>query len=424
MLDAVFILFTSVTMTAIAFQYSDDIVALRDGLAKFIRAEVIPRHQAHAELLEDEHRKFTPDGRYHPEVLRLMREVRQASARAGYYSMCVPESLGGMGMGYLAWYAAWEQITTSCEGRYWLGEVTVSHWATGPSPVLEHLTPQAKERLLDGFMAGDTTMCFGMSEPDAGSDAMMMKTRAEADGDGWRLSGSKIWTTNSPYADYCIVFAVTDPEAAARRKGGISAFLVPTNSPGFSVQRVIRMWGHAGGNEAVLGLDNVRVEPWQLVGKLHKGFATAMLGVNLGRVFNSARAVALGRWAIGEALAYTKIRKSFGQPLSEYQGVTFPLAESAMQVHAAHLMGLNVCQLLDAGQPARKELSMTKAFSVQAGMQALDRAMQAHGAIGMTNEMHFCHSFLRMRMLNVADGTNEILRRTIVKEMLDGDLDL
>ena len=221
-------------MTAIAFQYSDDIVALRDGLAKFIRAEVIPRHQAHAELLEDEHRKFTPDGRYHPEVLRLMKEVRQASARAGYYSMCVPESLGGMGLGYLAWYAAWEQITTSCQGRYWLGEVTVSHWATGPSPVLEYLTPEAKERLLEGFMAGDTTMCFGMSEPDAGSDAMMMKTRAEPDGDGWRISGSKIWTTNSPYADYCIVFAVTDPEAAAKRKGGISAFLVPTTSEGFS----------------------------------------------------------------------------------------------------------------------------------------------------------------------------------------------
>jgi len=166
------------------------------------------------------------------------------------------------------------------------------------------------------------------------------------------------------------------------------------------------------------------VEPWQLVGKLHKGFATAMLGVNLGRIYNSARAVALGRWAIHQALEYAKIRKTFGKPITEYQGVTFPLADSAMAVHAAHLMGLNVCQLLDSGHPARKELSMTKAFSVQAATQALDRAMQAHGAIGMTNEMHLCHSFLRMRMLNVADGTNEILRRTIIKEMLDEGVDL
>lgn len=411
-------------MTATAFRYPDEVRALRDGLAAFVRSEVVPRHEAHAALLDDEHRRHAPDGRLQPEVLRLMREVRQASARAGYHTMCVPQALGGAGLGYLAWFAAWEEVTTRCEGRYWLGESTLAHWATGPSPVLEHLTPRAREQVLPGLMSGETTMCFGMSEPDAGSDAMTMKTRAEADGDGWRLNGSKIWTTNSPYADYCVVFAVTDPQAAARRRGGISAFLVPTASPGFEVQRVIRMWGHAGGNEAVLSFTDVRIEPHQLIGELHRGFATAMLGVNLGRVYNSARAVALGRWAIRSALDYVRIRTAFGRPIAEYQGVTFPLADAAMQVHAAHLMALNVCQLLDEGLPARKELSMTKAFAVQAAAQALDRAMQAHGALGFTNEMHFAHNFLRMRMLRVADGSDEILRRAIVRDLLDGDTDL
>lgn len=412
-------------MSAIAHKYSEEIQAVRQGLADLIEAEVIPRYRANAELFENEHRMFTADGRYHHDVLRLMKEVRQASSRAGYYTMCVPESLGGAGMGYMAWFAAWEQIATSCQGRYsLLGEQVVAHWATGPSPVIAHLTPQMRDKILGELMAGDITLCFGMSEPDAGSDALMMKTRAVADGDGWRLSGSKIWTTNSPYADYCIVFAVTDQEAASKRRGGISAFLVPTNSEGFQVQRVIKMWGHGGGNEAVLSFENVRVEPAQLVGELNKGFATAMLGVNLGRVYNSARAVALGRWAIGEALEYVKIRKTFGKPLSEYQAVTFPLAEAAMQVHAAHLMSRNACELLDAGQPARKELSMTKTYAIQAGQFAIDRAMQAHGAIGFTNEMYFSQNFLRMRMLNVADGAHEILRRTIVKEMLEGDVSL
>jgi alkylation response protein AidB-like acyl-CoA dehydrogenase len=408
-------------VTAIAQPYPEEILAIREGIANFIEAEVVPRHKANAELLENEHRTFTADGRYHPDVLRLMKEVRRASSKAGYYTMCVPEQLGGAGMGYTAWFAAWEQIATSCHGRYFLGEQTVAHWAFGPSPVLEHLTATTREQVLPALMAGEQTTCFGMSEPDCGSDALMMKTRAEPDGNGWRLNGSKIWTTNSPYADYCIVFAVTDPEAAAKRRGGISAFLVPTNSPGFAVQRVIRMWGHGGGNEAVLTFENVRIEPEQLVGELHKGFATAMLGVNLGRVYNSARAVALGRWAIGEALEYVKIRKTFGKPLADYQSVTFPLAEAAMQIHAAHLMARNACALLDAGLPARKELSMTKTFAVAAGQFALDRAMQAHGAIGFTNEMYFAQNFLRMRMLNVADGTHEVLRRTIVKEMLDGD---
>ena len=119
-------------------------------------------------------------------------------------------------------------------------------------------------------------MCFGMSEPGAGSDAAAMTTRAKQDGNGWRISGRKIWTTNSPIADYCIVFAQTDPEAAALRKGGISAFLVPTNSAGFEIESIIRMHGSVGGNEAQLVLEDVRVEPYQLVGELNQGFKNAV----------------------------------------------------------------------------------------------------------------------------------------------------
>lgn len=411
-------------MTAIAFDYPSDIAAIREGLLGFIRAEVVPRHEANAGVLENPHRLYTDDGRYSPAVLKLIAEVRQAAARAGYYAMCAPESIGGQGLGHLAWFGAWERIFKECGAQYWLGHYTLGHWAFGPSPVLTRLTPEARERFLPGLMSGEQSMCFGMSEPGAGSDAMMMQTTAKPDGNGWRLSGTKIWTTNSPYADYCIVFAITDPQAAAERRSGISAFLVPTRSPGFVVQRVIRMWDSAGGNEAVLHFDDVRVEPWQLVGELHRGFSIAMLGVNLGRIYNSARAVGMARRALEQAFDYVKVRQTFGQALAEYQGVTFPLAESAMHVHAAHLMALNVCQLLDTGRPARKELSMTKAFATQMCAQAVDRAIQAHGAIGMTSEMHLTEMFHSLRLVQIADGSNEILRRTIAKEMLAGDLDL
>lgn len=411
-------------MTAIAYEYPAEIVAIREGLERFVRTEVIPRHEDNAALLENPHRRFTEDGRYSAPVLRLISEVRQAAARAGYYGMCAPESIGGQGLGHVAWFAGWEKIFHLCGGQYWLGHFALAHWAFGPSPVLTELTPVARERFLVDIMNGEKSMCFGMSEPGAGSDAMMMQTRAVADGDGWRISGSKIWTTNSPYADYCIVFAVTDPEAAAQRRNGISAFLVPTSSPGFVVQRVIRMWDSAGGNEAVLHFDDIRVEPWQLVGRLNKGFAIAMLGVNLGRIYNSARAIGMGRWALEKAFEYVKVRKAFGNPIAEYQGVTFPLAESAMHIHAAHLMALNVSQLLDRGLPARKELSMTKGFATQMGALAVDRAMQVHGAIGMTAEMHMAEMFHSLRLVQIADGSNEILRRTIAKEMLDGDVDL
>lgn len=410
-------------MSAIAVPYPAEIEAFRDGLDRFLKQEVIARHERHAALLDDPRRLYDESGRYVPEAQALIREVRMAGARAGYYTMCVPAELGGGGQGNLAWFGCWERIFHRCADQYWLGQYAISHWAFGPSAVLAKVSPMARERILAPMMEGRQSMCFGMSEPGAGSDAMMMKTRAVRDGDGWRISGSKIWTTNSPYADYCIVFAVTDPARAEQRKGGISAFLVPTTAPGFTIQRVIKMFGHIGGNEAMLHFDDIRVEPWQLVGELDRGFSIAMIGVNLGRLFNSARSVGLARWALEKAFDYVKVREAFGNPISEYQGVMFPLVESAMQMHAAHLMCHNVARLLDAGAPARKEVAMTKAFATQMGAQAIDRVIQAHGAIGFTNELGLVDAWHSLRMVNIADGTNEVLRRTIAKEMLDGDLD-
>lgn len=411
-------------MPAIAHDYPDDVRAVLDGVERFVRAEVAPRHERHAALLDDERRLFDDAGRYVPEALALIRDVRMAAARAGYYTMCVPRELGGQGLGHVAWFAAWERIFHLCADHWWLGHYTISHWAFGPSAVLAKLTPEGRETLLPGMMAGRESMCFGMSEPGAGSDAMMMRTRATRDGDGWRLDGGKIWTTNAPYAQYCIVFAVTDPERAAQRRGGISAFLVPTDAPGFRVERVIRMWGSVGGNEAELRFDGVRVAPWQLVGELDRGFAIAMLGVNLGRLYNSARAVGTARWALERGFEYAKLRQAFGHPIADYQGVTFPLADSAMQVHAAHVTALNAAQLVDRGLPARKEIAIAKGFATQAGALALDRVIQVHGAMGMTNELGLTEPYKSLRKVNIADGSNEILRRTIAQEMLAGDLEL
>jgi alkylation response protein AidB-like acyl-CoA dehydrogenase len=166
------------------------------------------------------------------------------------------------------------------------------------------------------------------------------------------------------------------------------------------------------------------VEPWQLVGELDHGFDAALYGVSLGRIYNSARAVGYGRWALERALEYSKVRETFGRPISDYQGVTFPLAESAAEMHAAHLMGLNAAALLDKGQQAVKELSMTKAYSVQAGFRAVDRSIQTHSAIGFTNELGLYHAWHSLRIVNVADGTNEILNRTVVQRLLKGDIDL
>ena len=411
-------------MTTIAYEYPEEVVALKEGIAAFIRAEVIPRHEKHSALLTDLRRKYTAEGAYTPGVLALIKEIRVASAKAGYYAMSAPGDLGGGGLGYLAYMVAWEQIYHQCGAHYWLGHYAVSHWAKGPSPVLKGMTPQLKGEALAPLVSGEHSMCFALSEPGAGSDAAMIKTRAERDGDGWRLTGSKIWITNSPYAEWAVIFAVTNPELAAKRKGGISAFMVPTSGTGFVIESLIKMWGHAGTDEAILRFDNMRIEPHQLLGELDRGFKIAMLGVGLGRIYNSARAIGLARWALEQAIDYVKVRETFGKKIAEYQGVTFPLAESATQVHAAHLMTLNAALLLDRGLPAVKELSMAKMYAVEAGKNAVDRAMQTHGAMGFTNEMYLTEAYTSLRKVNVADGTNEILRHVVAKQLLAGDIEL
>jgi len=409
---------------AIGFEYPDDIKAVRESIGSFVERVVIPTHEKHADLLGNSRLRYDENGRTTPEVWKVMGEVRQRAAEAGFYTMCVPESMGGGGMGYLAYFAAWERLFHLAGPRYWLSQVVISHWARGPSVVLGRLQPQFRDEVLPDLMAGRTTLCFALSEPGAGSDATMIKTQATPDGEGWRLNGGKIWITNGPYADYAIVFAVTSPERAAQRRGGISAFFVPTNSPGFEVEGLIKMWGASGTDEAQLRFNDVRIEPHQLIGELHKGFELAMAGVGLGRIFNAARGIGFGRWALELAIDFAKVRETFGKPVAEHQGVSFPLAESAMHLHAAHLAARNAAVLLDSGLRAQKELSMAKALAVEAGSAAVDRAMQAHGAMGFTNEMHLTAAYVALRKAHIADGSSEILRRQIAKNLFDGDVEL
>ncbi len=410
--------------TAVGFPLPDEIEAVVAGVEAFTKAEVIPRWEANHDLLENVRNRYDESGAYTDEVVAIIREIRMASADAGYFNLAVPAEMGGGGLGHLAYYAAWERIYHLCGGANWLGQFTISHWAFGPSKVLERVTERAAIEVMPGLMAGETMMCFGMSEPDAGSDATMMRTRADRDGDGWRLTGRKIWTTHVPIADWMIALAVTDPELAEARRGGISAFLVPTDAEGFRVEQIIRMWGEPGGPEAESVFEDVRVEPWQLVGELDEGFAIGLAGVSLGRIYNSARSVGLSRWAIETSVEYANQREAFGQTIASYQGVSFPLADCATEIHAAHLLGLNAATLLDQGHRAIKELSMAKSYSVQAGLRAIERAMQTHGAMGFTNELGLAEAYHTIRAINVADGTNEILARTIFQRMLRGDLDL
>lgn len=396
-----------------------------DGLAGFLRAEVFPLHEQYASVLNDPRQRYGADGRHVPEVEELRRRVRAASAEAGYYTMTVPEPLGGGGQGALTTYAAWELIYRLSGPRCWLAHEAVAHWATGPSFVFGQVSAEVRDAVLPQLMSGEKTMCFMMSEPGAGSDAWSMTTRAVGGPEtGWRITGVKQWTTNGPHADFGLIFAVTDPEALAARTGGLSAFLVPSDAPGFHVDSVIGLYGETGGNHAIISLDDLRVNATDLVGDEGKGAAIGLGGISLGKMYNSAKAVGLSRWALDLAIDYACERESFGARLMDRQGISFPLAESATNIHAAHVLGLETAASIDAGLPSVKESAMCKIFSTESATKAIDRAIQTFGGMGITSEMHLAEAWQMIRTVQIADGSAEILRRLVANRLAGGDRDL
>lgn len=408
----------------ITFEIRDGMDQVVDGLGRFLQAEVARRHEQHGDLLADPHAVHAPDGRLTPEVLGLMREVRNASSGAGYYTMLTPTELGGEGLGFEALFRSWETVFRLCGSRNWLGWHSLAHWTKGPNPLLANVEAAVRDRFLPGLLSGDTTMCFAMSEPDAGSDAWRMRTRAVRGDGGWIVNGEKQWISNAAHADLAIVFAVTDSGKAAAKSGGVTAFLVPTDATGFDVHSVIPLFGHSGSNEGIIQLVDLFVPDDHVVGEVDQGFALAMQGVSMGRVYNAAKGVGLARWALEMACDYMGERHAFGVPIVEHQGISFPIAESAMEVHAAHLLGLNTARLLDSGAPARKELAMAKAYSTEVAVRAVDRAMQVHGAMGFTNELGLAEAWQQLRQVLVADGSSEILRRQIIQRLMKGDREL
>jgi acyl-CoA dehydrogenase len=403
----------------------DDTRAFLRRLADFLGAEVVARHEANAELFADPRRVYDENGRYSDAVMALRREVRVASAQAGLYTAFVPESLGGGGGSATSMYSAWELVYRACGSDQWLAWDVVAHWVTGPSEVFADVTPALREEVLPELMSGEKTSCFGMSEPNAGSDVWNLETRAVRDGDGWRISGRKQWTSNGPTADYALIFAITEPDAFAARRGGISAFMVPTTAEGYRVERVMGLFGHIGSNEAVIALEDVRVEDYQLVGELHKGLnAVGFLGLSLGRLYNAGKSVGLSRWALAKALAWAQERETFGKPLIEHQALAFSLADVATETLAAHLVGLHHARLLDRGERAVKEGAISKLYSTEAASRSLDRLVQILGGRGLTNEVGIAEAWQLIRIVRIADGSAEMLRRLIAGRLAKGDVAL
>jgi len=392
----------------------DEIV---ESLLGFIDAVVLPLEEEHASLLADPRRCYDERGAYSAELRRIKQKVRQQSALAGYYNMFVPESVGGGGFGAYTLYCVWEALHHRYGPARPLPYASVAHWSYGPSLLCSYLSPEITGTLRGPLMSGEVTCCFGMSEPDAGSDAWSMRTKAVRDGDEWIITGTKQWITNSPTADWVFVWAVTDEELRRSRKGGISCFVLPVTTKGFRVDSVLKLFGHIGGEEGILSFNDVRVPHSALVGQIHQGFKLAMAGVNTGRLYNAGRCIGLSKWALDKAVSYTTQRKAFGKTIDQYQGVSFQLADSAIEIYAADCMSRDCARRIDLGEAANDQVAMVKVYTTELGTRVYDRCMQVHGGMGLTNEAKLYDGWHQARAVRIADGSGEILRRNIAASL-------
>ncbi|MEA1852299.1 acyl-CoA dehydrogenase family protein [Cytobacillus sp. FSL W7-1323] len=406
------------------FTVPEETLEIINGLKQFIDKKVIPLEEENAELLYNERNYYLENGKRHPKVESLRKEVRVASAEAGFYTMFGDKELGGEELGPITALLTQEAIAKNYPNRKLIDPIVIpSPFTNGITPVLRGLKQELKDEYLDGIRKGEKTLCFGLTEPDAGSDVWGIKTKAVKVNNEWVINGTKQWITNAPYADYCMLFAVTNPELHAKRKGGITCFFVETNSTGFNVDSVIPVMGELGGDAGIISIDQLRVPEENIIGELDQGFTKAMHGINNGRLGMSGKCIGSAQWALKQAIDYANMRKTFGKTIGEHQTIQNMIAESAMDIYAARNMALHCAWKIEntKKQPV-KEISMVKAYCTEMLGRVYDKVIQVHGGVGVSNELKLEAGYRYARILRIPDGTSEIHRRTIARSLLKGDL--
>ena len=290
-------------------------------------------------------------------------------------------------------------------------ETALALQGLGGHPILRSATPQIRDEWIPRLSAGDAVAAFALSEPDAGSDAAALQLRAEQDGDGFRLTGTKAWISNAPEADVYSVFARTSDDGAR----GITAFAVPRESDGLSGEHLDLLAPHPIGR---LDFDGVPVRPEQVLGEVGGGFAVAMDTLDLFRPSVGAFGVGMAQAALDAAVSYTAGREAFGKPLARFQAVGHQLADVATQVQAARLLVRDAASRYDAGvRPVRKASAMAKLFATETAQRAVDVAIQVHGARALEKGHLLEHLYREVRAPRIYEGASEVQREIIAREL-------
>jgi acyl-CoA dehydrogenase len=342
-------------------------------------------------------------------------EIRAKSRELGLYAVNIPTKYGGGGLSVLDWMIAEEQF-----GR--TSDILVRRAFGNVYEILLEGTDAQIETYLIPAVRGERTFSVAFTEPEAGSDAAAIKTRAVRKNDGWVLNGSKHFISDGLYSDFFIVTAVTNPDAGAR---GISTFILDKGLAGFTVGRDQPMMGLKGTSHVEMHFENVKLNEGCLLGKEGQGLklALATLGrVRLAQV--SARAVGRSSMILDSCLRYSKDRRQFGSPIGEFQMIQHMLADSAMEINACRLALWQTASRIDAGEEARGAISMLKVQASEMLGRVVDRAVQIYGGAGYCCDLPIERYYRDARIARIYDGTSEIHRMVMARQMMKGDVGL
>lgn len=339
------------------------------------------------------------------------REVFEKLAKLGVMGLPFPEEYGGGGSDTISFAITVEELSRVCAST---GISYSAHISLGGAPIHLFGSEQQKEKYLTPLCTGEYLGAFGLTEPNAGSDAGGTQTTATLIGDHWVVNGSKCFITNASYAKNVVITAVTD---RAKGTNGISAFIASTDDPGFTVLNNYEKMGLHASNTTELILENVSVPKENLLGEEGKGFKQFLATLDGGRIGIGAMAVGIAQGAYEKALQYAGERKQFGQSLSKFQAIQFKLADMAMYIELARNMVYKAAWLKDKGQRFKKEAAMAKLFASEICMRVCDQAVQIHGGYGYMREYQVERFFRDAKLLEIGEGTSEVQRMVIAREI-------
>lgn len=372
---------------------SETQAAIQDAVRTFAQERIRPRSAAF------ETTKGYPD------------ELFQELAGLGLLGMVAPESVGGAAADYISYALSLIEIAAADGPLSTIISIQNSLLVGG---LLKEGSAAQQARFLPELISGRMIGAFALTETDAGSDAAALRTRATRVEGGWKLNGAKQFITSGQIAGVAMVFAVTDPEAGKR---GISAFLVPTDSPGYSVDKVEHKMGQAASDTCAIRFDDLFVGDDLLFGEEGRGLNIALANLEQGRIGIAAQCVGMAQAALEIATAYARDRKSFGKPIIEHQAVGFRLADLATRLEAARHLVLHAASCKDAGLPCLKEASMAKLFASEAAEAIVSGAIQTLGGYGYLEEFGLAKIYRDVRVCQIYEGTSDIQRMVIARAL-------